>query len=78
MPVVPKVKLLQPVKAMEGGWLYVGDVVGVKPQHGGGGGEVTAKQPLDLIVLQEDTFALGRDALGHGMEVMGLAGHRAG
>lgn len=78
MPVVPKVELLQPVKAMEGGRLYVGYVIGVKPQHGGGGGEVTSKQPLDLVVLQEDAFALGRDALGHVMEVVGLAGHGAG
>lgn len=78
MPVVPKVKLLQAVEAVKGGRLYVGDVVGVKPQHGGGGGEVAAKQPLDLVVLQEDALALGGDALGHGMEVVSLAGDGAG
>lgn len=63
---------------MEGGRLYVGDVVGVKPQHGCSGREVAAEQSLDLIVLQEDAFALGGDAFGHGMEVVGLAGHGAG
>lgn len=40
--VVTQVQLLQPVEAVEGGRLYVGDVVGVEPQHGGGGGEVAA------------------------------------
>lgn len=75
--VVPEIELLQAVKAVEGGGLYVGDVVGVKPQHGGGGREVAAKQPLDLVVLQEDALALGRDALGHGVEVVGLAGDGA-
>ena len=78
VPVVPKVQLLQPVETVEGGRLYVGNVVGVKPQHGGGGREVASEQPLDLIILQEDAFALCRDALGHGMEVVGLAGHGAG
>lgn len=77
MLVVPKVELLQSVKAVEGGWLYVGDVVGVKPQHGGGGREVAAKQPLNLVVLQEDALALGGDALGHVMEVVGLTGDGA-
>lgn len=77
VPVVPKVELLQAVEAVEGGGLYVGDVVGVKPQHGGGGREVAAEQPLDLVVLQEDALALGGDALGHGMEVVGLAGDGA-
>jgi len=62
---------------MKGGWLYVGDVVGVKPQHGGGGGEVAAEKPLDLVVLQEDTLTLSWDALRHGMEVVGLAGNCA-
>lgn len=75
--VVPEVELLQAVEAVEGGRLYVGDVVGVKPQHGGGGREVAAEQPLDLVVLQEDALALGGDALGHGMEVVGLAGDGA-
>lgn len=77
MPVVPKVELLQAVKAVESRRLYVGDVVGVKPQHGGGGREVAAEQPLDLVVLQEDALALSRDALGHGVEVVGLAGDGA-
>lgn len=63
---------------MECGWLYVGDVVGIKPQHGGSGREVATKQPLDLVVLQEDALALGGDALGHGMKVVGLAGDGAG
>lgn len=76
--VVAEVELLQPVEAVEGGRLYVGDVVGVEPQHGGGGGEVAAKQSLDLVVLQEDALALGGDALGHGVEVVGLAGDGAG
>lgn len=78
MPVVSKVELLQAVEAVEGRRLYVGDVVGVKPQHGGGGREVAAEQPLDLVVLQEDALTLGGDALGHGMEVVGLAGDGAG
>lgn len=78
MLVVPKVEFLQAIKAVEGGRLYVGDIVGVKPQHGGGGREVATKQPLDLVVLQENTLALSGDALGHGMEVVGLAGHGAG
>lgn len=77
MTVVPKIELLQAIEAVEGGRLYVGDVVGVKPQHGGGGGEVATEQPLDLVVLQEDTLALSRDALGDGVEVVGLAGHGA-
>lgn len=76
--VVAEVELLQPVEAVESGRLYVGDVVGVEPQHGGGGGEVATKQPLDLVVLQEDTLALGGDALGHGVEVVGLAGDGTG
>lgn len=75
--VVPQVELLQAVEAVEGGRLYVGDVVGVEPQHGGGGREVAAEQPLDLVVLQEDALTLGRDALGHGVEVVGLAGDGA-
>lgn len=77
MPVVPQVELLQAVEAVEGGRLYVGDVVGIKPQHGGGGREVAAEQPLDLVVLQEDTLTLGRDAFRHGVEVVGLAGDGA-
>lgn len=62
---------------MEGGWLYVGDVVGVKPQHSGGGREVATKQPLDFVVLQKNALTLGRNALGHGMKVVGLAGDGA-
>lgn len=76
--VVTQVQLLQPVEAMEGGRLNVGNVVGVEPQHGGGGGEMAAEQPLDLVVLQEDALALGRDALRHGVEVVSLAGDGAG
>lgn len=76
--VVAQVQLLQPVEAVESGRLYVGDVVGVEPQHGGGGGEVATEQPLDLVVLQEDALALGGDALGHGVEVVRLAGDGAG
>lgn len=78
MLVVPQVELLQAVEAEEGGRLYVGDVVGVQPQHGGGGGEVAAEQPLDLVVLQEDALTLGGDAFGHGVEVVGLARDGAG
>lgn len=78
MLVVPEIQLLQAIKSVEGGGLYVGDVVGVKPQHGGGGREVAAKQPLDLVVLQEDALALGRDALRHRVDVVGLAGDGAG
>ncbi len=37
VPVVAEVELLQAVEAVKGRRLYVGDVVGVKPQHGGGG-----------------------------------------
>lgn len=76
--VVAQVELLQAVEAVEGGRLDVGDVVGVEPQHGGGGREVTPEQPLDLVVLEEDALALRRDALGHGVEVVGLAGDGAG
>lgn len=76
--VVAQVQLLQPVEAVESGRLYVGDVVRVEPQHGGGGGEVAAEQPLDLVVLQEDALALGGDTLGHGVEVVRLAGDGAG
>lgn len=38
---------------------------------------MATKQPLDLVVLQKDALALSRDALGHGMEVVGLAGDGA-
>lgn len=78
MLVVPQVEFLQAVEAEEGGRLYVGDVVGVEPQHGGGGREVAAEQSLDLVVLQEDAFALGGDPFGHGVEVVGLARDGAG
>lgn len=78
MLVVPQVELLQAVEAVEGGRLYVGDVVGVEPQHGGGRREVATEQPLDLVVLQENTFALGGDAFRNGVEVVGLAGDGAG
>lgn len=36
------------------------------------------QQSLDLVVLQKDTLALGRDSLWNHQEVVSLATHRAG
>lgn len=63
---------------MEGGGLDVGDVVGVDPECDCVGAEVTLKQPLNLVVLQEDAFTVQRNAFRNGQEVVGLAGDGAG
>lgn len=76
--VVPQVQLLQLGKAVEGGRLDVGDVVGVDPQCDRGGAEVALQQPVDLVVLQEDALAVRGNAFGDGQKVVCLAADGTG
>lgn len=78
MAVVSEVELLQAAETHKGGGLDEGDVVRVEPKHDGGRAEVALQQDLDLVVLQEDTLTLGRDALRNHLEVVCLAADCAG
>lgn len=49
--VVPQIQILQQREAVEGGRLYVRDVVGVDPEGNRFGAEVASEQTVDLIVL---------------------------
>lgn len=78
MFVVPQIQLLQAGEAHEGGGLDVRDVVGVEPEHDCGRAEVALQQPLDLVVLQKDALALGRNSLRNHLKVVSLAADGAG
>lgn len=58
---------------MKSGGLNIGDVVGVDPQCYCSGTEVASQQPVDFVILEEDTLTVGRNALRDRQEVVGLA-----
>lgn len=75
--IISQIQLLQQGEAVEGRRLDVCDVVGVYPEGHRVGTEVTSEKPVDLVVLQEDPFAVGRDSFGDRQEVVRLAGDGA-
>lgn len=63
---------------MKGGWLNIGDVVGVDPECYCRRTEVAFKQLVDFVILEEDTLTVGWNAFRNRQKVVGLATDRAG